>query len=89
VTDQYDRLEWVVQQMGETVLAATITIEHLAERLDHLSTEVQQQGYEIFALSDAVQTLTQNQDDSLLRLAQLTETLQGIVSSLEKNDADH
>jgi ABC-type transporter Mla subunit MlaD len=88
VTD-HDRLEFVVQQMGETILASIESIERLAERLDALSTQVQQQGYEIFALSDAVQTLSLNQDDTLARLTQLTETLARIAASLEENDGDH
>ncbi len=77
------RLESIVEQIGEAVLATTETIERLAERVDTLSAQVeeqgrqvQQQGYQILALCDAVQTLTETQDDSLARLTQLTDTLE-------------
>ncbi|MGV0026739.1 hypothetical protein [Phormidesmis priestleyi] len=79
---QPDRLEIVVQQLGETVLMTTEIIESLAERVDELSSQVQQHGYQLFALSDAVQTLSANQDDTLDRLSRLTETLQRIAASL-------
>jgi ABC-type transporter Mla subunit MlaD len=82
VESQPDRMEIIVQQLGETVLMTTETIESLAERVDDLSNQVQQQGYQLFALSDAVQTLSANQDDTLDRLNRLTETLQGIAASL-------
>jgi ABC-type transporter Mla subunit MlaD len=82
VESQPDRLEIVVQQLGETVLVTTEIIEGLAERVDELSSQVQQQGYQLFALSDAVQTLSTNQDDTLDRLNRLTETLQRIAASL-------
>ncbi|KAM3094081.1 hypothetical protein ACKFKG_17805 [Phormidesmis sp. 146-35] len=75
-------MEFIVQQLGETVLMTTETIESLAERVDDLSNQVEQQGYQLFALSDAVQTLSVNQDDTLDRLNRLTETLQRIAASL-------
>lgn len=79
---QPDRLEIVVQELGETVLMTTEIIEGLTERVDELSSQVQQQGYQLFAISDAVQTLSANQDDTLDRLSRLTETLQRIAASL-------
>ncbi|KAM3105282.1 MULTISPECIES: hypothetical protein [unclassified Phormidesmis] len=79
---QPNRMEFIVQQLGETVLMTTETIESLAERVDDLSNQVEQQGYQLFALSDAVQTLSVNQDDTLDRLNRLTETLQRIAASL-------
>lgn len=82
VESQPDRMESLVQQLGETVLMTTETIESLADRVDDLSNQVQQQGYQLFALSDAVQTLSANQDDTLDRLNRLTETLQRIATSL-------
>lgn len=82
MAESHDRLEAAVEQIAETVLAAAEAIEQLADRLDELSTQVQQQGYEIFALSDAMQTLAANQDDTLTRLAELTETLQRMNTSL-------
>lgn len=80
--EQFDRLEVVVQHLGETVLATTESIESLAERVDDLANQVQQQSYQIFALGDALQTLAENQDYTLARLTQLTETLQRVATSL-------
>lgn len=85
MTEFHDRLESTVEQIAETVLAATDAIEQLADRLDELSSQVQQHGYEIFALSDAIQTLTANQSDTLTRLSELTETLRRTNAALERN----
>ncbi|NWF58946.1 MAG: hypothetical protein HXY43_06455 [Fischerella sp.] len=88
------RLESIVEQIGEAVLATTETIERLAERVDSLSTQVeqqgkqlQQQGYQILALCDAVQTLAETQDDSLQRLSQLTKTLDRMMTLIEGSDS--
>ncbi|MBW4521630.1 MAG: hypothetical protein KME16_18270 [Scytolyngbya sp. HA4215-MV1] len=78
-----EQLEVVVQQIGEAVLATTETIERMANRVDVLTTQVQQQGYQIFALSDAVQTLVENQEQSIATLNQLTGVLQQLVERLE------
>ena len=86
MAESRDRLEAAVGQIAETVLAAADAIEQLADRLDELSIQVQQQGYEIFALSDAMQTLAATQDDTLTRLAELTETLQRMNASLKATD---
>lgn len=79
---QSNRLDLVVQHLGETVLATTESIESLAERVDDLANQVQQQSYQIFALGNAMQTLAENQDYTLARLAQLTETLQRMAASV-------
>jgi chromosome segregation ATPase len=85
-----NRLESIVEQIGEAVLATTETIERLAERVDTLSSQVeeqgkqlQQQGYQILALCDAVQTLAETQDDSLQKLTQLTQTLDRLMAIIE------
>jgi len=90
-----NRLESIVEQIGEAVLSTTETIERLAERLDTLSLQVeaqgkqlQQQGYQIFALCDAVQSLADTQTNSLKRLDQLTKTLDGLMSLLEETDTE-
>jgi methyl-accepting chemotaxis protein len=87
------RLESIVGQIGEAILATTETIDRLAERVDALAIQVQhqghqveQQGYQLFALSDAVQTLAETQNDSLERLGQLTETLQRLATAIEAAD---
>lgn len=81
-----DRLESIVAQIGEAVIATTETVDRLAHRVDALANQVQQQGYQIFALSDAVQTLAENQDSALERLGRLTEALQSLVAAIEAGD---
>ncbi|GAB4153476.1 MAG: hypothetical protein Fur0046_33480 [Cyanobacteria bacterium J069] len=76
-------MESLVQEIGEAVLATTETVEQLTGHMDTLAKQVQQQGYQIFALSDTVQTLAENQDATLERLAQLTDTLQRLVAAIE------
>ncbi|WP_414588726.1 hypothetical protein [Scytonema sp. PCC 10023] len=85
------RLESIVEQIGEAVLATTETIERLAERVDTLSSQVeeqgkqlQQQGYQILALCNAVQTLAETQDDSLQKLTQLTQSLERLMAMIEE-----
>lgn len=85
---QSNRLESVVQQIGEAVLATTETVDQLSGHIDALAKQVQQQGYQIFALSDAVQTLTENQDAALERLGKLTETLERLVAAIEETDEE-
>ncbi|HEY9629293.1 MAG TPA: hypothetical protein V6C84_18480 [Coleofasciculaceae cyanobacterium] len=82
-----NHLEDVVLQIGEAVLATAETVDQLAGQVNTLSSQVQQQGYQIFALSNAVQTLAENQDITLERLRQLTETLQDLVVAIETTDA--
>lgn len=81
------RLESIVEQMAEAVIATTETIDRLTDRIDALTTQleeqgqqVQQQRYQIFALSDAVQTLAENQDESLAQLTQLTAVVQSLMA---------
>jgi ABC-type transporter Mla subunit MlaD len=81
-----ESLESIVQQIGEAVLATTETVERLSERVDVLVNQVQQQGYQIFALSDAVQTITEVQNESLQRLDRLTEALERLVDAIEQPD---
>lgn len=87
------RLESIVKDIGEAVLATTETIDRLADQVDALTVQVQeqghqvqQQGYQIFALSDAVQTLAEAQKDSLQQLTQLTEVLQHLVGVVKPTD---
>jgi chromosome segregation ATPase len=84
------RLESIVEQIGEAVLVTSETIERLADRVDNLSTQieeqgkqVQQQGYQILALCDAVQTLAENQNDSMQKLSHLTQTLDRLMGMLQ------
>ncbi len=84
------RLESIVEQIGEAVLSTTESIERLADRVENLSDQVeaqgkqlQQQGYQVFALCDAVQSLAESQNDSLRKLAQLTQSLDRLTSLIE------
>jgi ABC-type transporter Mla subunit MlaD len=93
VEARISRLEAIVGQIGEAVLATTETIDRLADRVDalaiqvqHQGHQVQQQGYQLFALSDAVQTLAETQNDSLQQLGQLTETLRRLAAAIEAAD---
>jgi ABC-type transporter Mla subunit MlaD len=79
-------LELIVQQVGEAVLATTETVEHLSQHMAALANHVQQQGYQIFALSDAVQTLTEAHQESLKRLDRLTDVLERLVTAVEPSD---
>ncbi|MEH2381856.1 MAG: hypothetical protein V7K27_23695 [Nostoc sp.] len=88
-----NRLESIVEQIGEAVLSTTETIERLGERLETLSIQVeaqgqqvQQQSYQIVALCDAVQTLAESQHDSLQKLNQLTQTVDRFMSLIQALD---
>ncbi|NJM86082.1 MAG: hypothetical protein HC769_16765 [Cyanobacteria bacterium CRU_2_1] len=81
---QSSKLESIVLQIGEAILATTETVDRLAAQVDALSTQVQQQGYQIFALSDAVQTLAENHDSALERLGKLTTVLEQLVEAIEE-----
>ncbi|MBF2085364.1 MAG: hypothetical protein IGS16_12250 [Thermoleptolyngbya sp. C42_A2020_037] len=85
VSTESSSLEALVREIGEAVLATTETVDQLTGHMDTLSKQVQQQGYQIFALSDTVQTLAENQDATLERLAQLTDTLQRLVAAIEED----
>ena len=65
---QKPTLESVVLQIGDAVLASTDTVDCVAERLNEVTQQVQQQGYQIFALSEEVQTLTTLHTKTLERL---------------------
>ena len=79
-------LELIVQQIGEAVLVTTETVTHLSQHMDGLANHVQQQGYQIFALSDAVQTLTEAHQESLKRLDRLTDVLERLVTAVDPSD---
>jgi hypothetical protein len=80
---QLNQLETVVLQIGTAVLATTEVVDKLAAQVDGLTVQVQQQGYQIFALSDAVQTLAENHDGALARITHLTEALHRLVAAIE------
>lgn len=73
---QKPTLESVVLQIGDAVLASTDTVDSVAERLNELTQQVQQQGYQIFALSEEVQTLTTLHNATLERLEAIAARLE-------------
>ncbi|MBD2132269.1 MAG: hypothetical protein ACKO9I_09455 [Sphaerospermopsis kisseleviana] len=94
-TNRLESLESIVEQIGEAVLSTTNTIERLAQRVDALIVQVesqgkqlQQQGYQIFALCDAVQSLAETQKDSLQEINQLTKSVDNIVFLLQSVDEE-
>ncbi|WP_013322001.1 hypothetical protein [Gloeothece verrucosa] len=84
------QLEIIVKKIGEAVLATTETVERLAEKLDALAAQVQnqsqQQSYQIFALTEALQTLVDSQAQSKEQLDQLTEVLRIFVKLLNSEN---
>ena len=75
---QKPTLESVVLQIGDAVLASTDTVDCVAERLNELTQQVQQQGYQIFALSEEVQTLTTLHSKTLERLEAIATRLEHV-----------
>lgn len=63
-------------------------MDRLSDRVDSLANQVQQQGYQIFALSDAVQTLAEVQEESLKRLDRLTIALERLVDAIEQPEEE-
>lgn len=80
------QLEIIVGKIGEAVIATTETVERLAEKVEALAIQVQNQGqqqsYQIFALTEALQTLVDTQTESKEQLDKLTETLRIFVKLL-------
>lgn len=84
---QQTQLADVMQQMGEAVIATSETVDRLSERMDAIANQVQQQGYQIFALSDAIQTMVEVHEESMKRMDRLTEVLDRLVIAIEGTDA--
>ncbi len=87
------RLESIVEQIGEAVLATTETIDRLGDRVNNIGAQVEEQGkqiqqqsYQIMALCDAVQSLAETQDDSLQKLSQLTQTLDRLMTMIQSEE---
>lgn len=85
---ELQQLEILVEKIGEAVIVTTETVERLAEKVEALAIELQnqsqQQSYQIFALTEALQTLVESQSSSQEQLAQLTETLQVFVKIINR-----
>jgi ABC-type transporter Mla subunit MlaD len=90
-----ERLELIVEQMGEAIIAASETVERLAERVDELAIQVQNQGnqvqqqsYQIFALSESLQTFIDSQAESKAQIDQLTSALKDFVIAIKNYSRD-
>lgn len=88
--DRLDRLEVIVEQMAHAVLATTDVVDRMGERMDFLSLQVQQQGqqfqqqgYQVYTITDAVQTLIENQADAGKQLNDLMITISHLAKALE------
>ncbi len=89
MNNNLERLIKTVADMGEAAIATSETVEKLAFRLDELAQQmqrqehqIQQQGYQIFALSEALQILIDSQTESREQLNTLTELIQILVTNL-------
>lgn len=89
MSEDLDRLVSIVEQIGQATIATTETVERLAERVDTLAVEIrdrdrqmQQQSYQIFALSEALQSLAESQSESRQQFDRLTEVLEKLVAKL-------
>lgn len=96
MADDLNRLISIVERIGEAVITTTETVERLAERVDVLAAQVQNQGnqvqqqsYQIFALSDALQSFLDSQSDSRAQLNQLTNSLGHLVTIMEHNSTNN
>ncbi|MBD2328972.1 hypothetical protein H6G21_19175 [Alkalinema sp. FACHB-956] len=78
------RLEAIVLEIGEAVLATTETVDCLAARVEEMAQQVQQQGYQIFALSEEVENLTMTHQTTLEQLGNLTATLEQLATSFRQ-----
>jgi ABC-type transporter Mla subunit MlaD len=93
VRDELSRLTSIVAHMGEAIISTTETVEKLAEKVDAIAVQlqtqghhVQQQSYQIFALSDALQTLVDSQADSKKQVEQLMAILKDFVLTVKESD---
>lgn len=85
------RLEMIVEKMAEAVISTTETVERLAEKVEALATQLQTQGqqqsYQIFALSEALQTLVDSQTESREQIDKLAQLLHSFVSVLKSKNS--
>lgn len=87
-----ERFNQVIYDIGETVLATAQVAEDIAIKLSSLTQQVQQQqgqiqvqGQQILALSQAIELIAQNHDDSSQQLTQLLAQLQSLTMIMEQS----
>jgi chromosome segregation ATPase len=90
--DASAQLNQTIQDIGETVLATTQVAEDIAVKLSSLTQQVQlqqgqiqAQGQQILALSQAIELIAQNHDDSSQQLTQLLAQLQSLTMIMEQS----
>ena len=83
-----ERLELICEHMGEAVIAASETVEHLSSKIDSLLDRLEQgteqtseQGNQILALSESLQTLVEINSQSIMGVDQLTSTVRDLLPS--------
>ena len=81
-----ERLELICEQMGEAVIAASETVEHLSSKIDSLLKRIEygteqtsEQGNQILALSECLQTLVEINSQSIMGVDRLTSTVQDLL----------
>lgn len=90
-----ERLELICEHMGEAVIATSETVEHLSSKIDHLLERMEQgtdrtseQGNQILALSESLQTLVEINSQSIMGVDQLTSTVQDLLPSSRQSIED-
>ena len=81
-----ERLELICEHMGEAVIAASETVEHLSskidsllERIDRETEQTSEQGDQILALSQSLQILVEINSQSIMGVNQLTSTVRDLL----------
>jgi methyl-accepting chemotaxis protein len=82
----------IIGDIGDTLLATTQVAEDVALKLSSLTQQVQQQqvqiqqqSQQILALSQAIELIAQNHDDSSQQLTQLIAQLQSLTVIMEQS----
>ena len=93
MSEQLQRLEAIVVQIGEAVVASANTVENLAIQIKAIANylqqqeqQIQQQGYQLFALSETLQTLIDGQKASAQQINQLHQTVQTLINNSKSTD---
>ena len=86
VEKRFQHLEIALQHMGGTVIATTEAVERLAERMDALAVQVQQQNKQIENLNREVQTIKTSQQQSRADINQIKRILKNLFKANKKHN---
>lgn len=82
-----ERLELICEHMGEAVISASETVEHLAvkievilQRMEQETARTSQQKTQIFALSESLKTLVEINTKSTIEVQKLTSTIKDLLA---------